>query len=352
MTDYRSLSADELWTALGQSYRTADLDLICACLEQREELTPALLKALEDGPDLDWEHDDPRWFLEIHAGLLLCAYREPAALEVFAQVFRDPDRDNVFEWFTYDLSTAYGLAALPMLLELMNDDDAYPYARSATMAMLVVIAQNHPDEHDRIVASLQSLLPILTENGELPPDTKDSELWTWIALSLADLKDETGLPQIMALYQGGMIDEWAIGNQEKYLEYLNQQVDVQPRHYDVLEVYEKFHQQAARQAEKEAKATEQEELSRLQTEKARLEAELSEHQAERERLEAELAERLVERKHLEVKQERLLSERERLQGEQPAAALARPKIGRNDPCWCGSGKKYKRCHWREDRRQR
>lgn len=23
-------------------------------------------------------------------------------------------------------------------------------------------------------------------------------------------------------------------------------------------------------------------------------------------------------------------------------------IGRNDPCWCGSGKKYKHCHWRED----
>ena len=22
----------------------------------------------------------------------------------------------------------------------------------------------------------------------------------------------------------------------------------------------------------------------------------------------------------------------------------RDKIGRNDPCWCGSGKKYKRCH--------
>jgi len=20
------------------------------------------------------------------------------------------------------------------------------------------------------------------------------------------------------------------------------------------------------------------------------------------------------------------------------------KVGRNDPCWCGSGKKYKRCH--------
>jgi preprotein translocase subunit SecA len=28
----------------------------------------------------------------------------------------------------------------------------------------------------------------------------------------------------------------------------------------------------------------------------------------------------------------------------PAGAAAAGKIGRNDPCWCGSGKKYKRCH--------
>ncbi|HEX7480023.1 MAG TPA: preprotein translocase subunit SecA [Polyangiales bacterium] len=26
----------------------------------------------------------------------------------------------------------------------------------------------------------------------------------------------------------------------------------------------------------------------------------------------------------------------------------RPKVGRNDPCWCGSGKKYKQCHFRSD----
>jgi hypothetical protein len=27
------------------------------------------------------------------------------------------------------------------------------------------------------------------------------------------------------------------------------------------------------------------------------------------------------------------------------------KIGRNDPCWCGSGKKYKHCHLREDQQR-
>jgi hypothetical protein len=28
-----------------------------------------------------------------------------------------------------------------------------------------------------------------------------------------------------------------------------------------------------------------------------------------------------------------------------------PRIGRNDPCWCGSGKKYKNCHLQQDREE-
>jgi preprotein translocase subunit SecA len=34
--------------------------------------------------------------------------------------------------------------------------------------------------------------------------------------------------------------------------------------------------------------------------------------------------------------------------EKPQAIIKRAKPGRNDPCWCGSGKKYKNCHMRED----
>ncbi|NPV07291.1 MAG: preprotein translocase subunit SecA [Anaerolineae bacterium] len=32
----------------------------------------------------------------------------------------------------------------------------------------------------------------------------------------------------------------------------------------------------------------------------------------------------------------------------PVRATAQSKLGRNDPCWCGSGKKYKHCHMRQD----
>jgi uncharacterized protein YchJ len=131
----------------------------------------------------------------------------------------------------------------------------------------------------------------------------------------------------LALYRAHLIDETVMGNEQQYLEYFNQERDEPLRHYDVLNVYEGLHQQAARQAEWEAKAAEQRERTRLQAEQARLAAE----RAERERLEREIS------AHTSRSTSR--------------TASVRPKLGRNDPCWCGSGKKYKRCHWRQDMRQ-
>jgi hypothetical protein len=34
--------------------------------------------------------------------------------------------------------------------------------------------------------------------------------------------------------------------------------------------------------------------------------------------------------------------------QQPVRAASKGQLGRNDPCWCGSGKKYKQCHMRDD----
>ena len=33
----------------------------------------------------------------------------------------------------------------------------------------------------------------------------------------------------------------------------------------------------------------------------------------------------------------------------PVRKTARQKLGRNEPCWCGSGRKYKQCHMKQDR---
>ncbi len=36
-------------------------------------------------------------------------------------------------------------------------------------------------------------------------------------------------------------------------------------------------------------------------------------------------------------------------GDEPAGPTKKP--GRNEPCWCGSGEKYKKCHLPEDEKQ-
>ncbi len=36
----------------------------------------------------------------------------------------------------------------------------------------------------------------------------------------------------------------------------------------------------------------------------------------------------------------------------PVRATEKEKLGRNDPCWCGSGQKYKKCHYQADQEER
>jgi preprotein translocase subunit SecA len=55
------------------------------------------------------------------------------------------------------------------------------------------------------------------------------------------------------------------------------------------------------------------------------------------------------------RQRPLRATRARVPGGEQRAQQARPaqkpsgqSLGRNDPCWCGSGKKYKQCHMRQD----
>jgi hypothetical protein len=67
--------------------------------------------------------------------------------------------------------------------------------------------------------------------------------------------------------------------------------------------------------------------------------------------ESGLAERgrdIEEREHnAAVVERRLAQELMALSGTQPTARSG-PKLGRNDLCWCDSGKKYKNCHLRSD----
>lgn len=310
--DYHSLSADELLTALEQAGRTPDLDLIRACLERREELTPGLLEMLVEGVDEGWDPDDPRCYREIHAGLLLITFREPAALPIIAEIFRDEKRENLIEWFSTQLP-AYGPAATQMVIDLLQDDSAYDYARAAATEMLSAIALQHPGERERILEALRALLPPLEEDGTLalPPDIRFQEIWTWAASALADLQDTVSQPQIVALYKQGLIDGFVTGGLEDYLARFKP--DARPPlaasyKYDILKTYKGLHQQAAWEAQWQAKAAQPAPASQPVPTPSTLPT---------------------------------IGDSQPVQHKQPARSGQ--KVGRNAPCPCGSGRKYKHC---------
>ncbi len=291
---YPEMPVEELLSAMERAGRGPDPALIRAILGRDQEISTWLLQMLQAEPGQEWEDDDPRWYRNIHAGLLLCSLREPAALPIFAQILRDPDWEDSFDWFDTALPLSYGPLAVPMLIDLASDVGASLRARIAAADMLSVVGTHHPDMRERIARAMGALLPQLDQDGRpiLTPEERDDppELWTWAVSALMEIRDLDSQPRVIPLFGEDVIDDNVFGDLEDYLAVFKP--DAEPpvyAHYsfDILETYEGLHQEAQEEGQRKAR-------------------------------EAKLG--LVGR---------------------PAGERA--KIGRNDPCPCGSGKKYKKC---------
>ncbi len=302
MIDYTACPPEHLLDALENAGRTPERALLQACLDRQDELTPGLLKMLqegvEQGDDEGWDDDDPRWYRDIHAGLLLLAFREEKALPIFIEAFGDEMRENLLEWVDTSFQH-YGPPAVEPLIALLRDRKAFSWGRIRAAGWLADIARLHPETRARVVEALRARLPRLDEEGRfvIPPayDEDQVELWTFVAFDLAELKDTASQPQVLALYDAELIDEMVMGGADDYLEMFSEDRRL-PKPFDLLAFYHPP-PRVARVPAPEAPADD---------------------------------------------------------GERAASALpgygsavtfvrAEQKVGRNDPCPCGSGKKYKRC---------
>jgi hypothetical protein len=154
-------------------------------------------------------------------------------------------------------------------------------------------------------------LPPLAEDGTLPPGAGFQEIWTWVASALADLRDTVSQPQVVALYKQGLMDDSVIGGLEDYLAKFEpgaRPPRVASYEYDVLKTYEGLHQQAAWEAKWRAKATQQARTSQPVVTPSALQA---------------------------TGNSQPVQHKQRIR--------SKKKVGRNEPCPCGSGRKYKHC---------
>jgi hypothetical protein len=334
--NYRALSAMELLHALEMAGRAPDLDLIRTCLEHRYDLTAGLLDMLAALPDEEWEEDDPRWYAAIHAGHLLIHFREPQAIPIFMRLLRGDNAENLVEWFENALAS-YGLAILPAARALLNDPSADEMVRIGVPEMLQELAAEFPTERAQVIGILRDALPALDSTGKLlipkPRPEKPNVVWSFVALALAKLHDFPTRPLIETLYREHWIDESVMGNVQEYLEILMGADPLTPEPFNIIETYEGMRDAAVQAQEWAAKRDEilrQQELLKQGAPIAPI-ANLT--------LETDLPS--VSATQPPPAPTASLSY---IADENQTLRRAAPKVGRNDPCPCGSGRKYKQCH--------
>lgn len=321
--DYTAFFDAALLAALEYAGRTPHPDLIRACLARPESLTPglmALLQADEDadweGADRDWQEEDPRWYRSIHAGLLLCAFREPAALPIFARLLRDEAQQVLYEWFDFALPYYYGSLAVPTLVEMLEVQDEYEFPAIAAAEMLAYVALHHPEEREPVIASLRRYLPSLNAEGRLELTAQQRrdppELWSWIVKAFMDLRYEEAHDLVKALFEAHVLDTMIFGDWRDYQAAFALDA-LPPLHadyaYDIITDYENL-----RSLEEEQK-----------------------------RWEAQAAERALSHGAVEDSGPVPVGPLQLTPSSAAPFVHQTPKVGRNDPCPCESGRKYKHC---------
>lgn len=341
--NYRAQSAAELLHELETAGSAPELELIQACMARRHDLTSGLLDLLAAPPDEAWADDDPRWYAPIHAGHLLIYFREPRAIPIFMQKLREPENEHWADWFEHALA-AYGMVILPEARALLNDPQAPEDVRISMPGTLKELAAEFPTERSQVIGILRDALPALDSAGKLvipkPRPDKPNAVWSFVATALAELHDLHSRPQIEALFQGGWIDEFVMGDFDDYVNLLLNPEPLTPEPFHIVETYQALRSAADQEQEWEAKRLE----ILAQQEKIRQTAvPAQENQADD--VTAPPSAPVVSNTappstpavsdSAPPPQSVAVSQTIRRAG---------PKVGRNDPCPCGSGRKYKHCH--------
>ena len=257
-----------------------------------------------------------------NAIILLCALHPPEALPELLALFRQPDHEvieTVSEW-----AGIYGPVAIAPALTIAADGSLPWYPRAAVCELAMQAAGNDPHLRAQIAAALRELLArqiaraldyVEAEGEELederaaPPGSLDDylQLTTSLVTDLATLADPEARDLIKEAFALDLVDGWMIDE----------------------ETVDLFYKEREQRAER---LTPRVLLKRY-----------------REAYEEERA--LERRQPLELRETTPPPSAAFDEEEMPQKPFTRNEKppGRNDPCWCGSGKKYKHCHMRSDR---
>ena len=268
------------------------------------EAVPALDKLLTPERLESAQTDEQDDVVVYYALELLAALETPAAIPVFVNAYRRVTDDTV-EGLEFALQRL-GPEAVGPLLSVAADPSVLGYARSLAANAATHEANRDPSLREQVAEGLRSTLADLVERSATLTDD-DKDVAASLVVHLAELADPQARLLIDAAFATGcvqtaeeseigipMIDQEGV--EELYREGGRTRVWTPP---PFLEDYRKRRQD-----------------------------------------------------HLEQERKKKASRALLTPEKPPQPVVLDPKLGRNDPCWCGSGQKYKKCHLAQDEKEK
>lgn len=262
--------------------------LLREIVARKGEAVPALISVVQD---LGIEHPSAYKAVE-----LLILIGDPSALPTIAEFFHKSD-DDTAESLEMSLST-FGPAVIPYLLPLLGDRSLSWYKRAMASETLKKAARNDPALVGQLIQALHdALASYVADRDSLPrlPRPAQEEFVESVSSLISDLADlaaEGSRELIREAFDADLADEEIVGDDILDKPFFAHPIS-EPAPNQWMEWYESEYER------RNAPPRPQWTPPPASPTKAKVKA---------------------------------------------TPYIAPPKPGRNDPCWCGSGKKYKKCH--------
>ncbi len=256
-----------------------------------------------------------------HAILLLAELKATTSLNYALNLMRQDD-DWAHFWFDDMVSEVF-----PILFYKMMDDDLtvlknyllepnnYSFHRMAIGTAITILAHHHPERRQECIDLFHEILNIFYDNRNDFQDIIDVELNASIVSDLIDLQSKDSFPIIEKLFTADLILDEMAGDLDEIREELFE-IEDPYFHFNtiptIFEDYKKIDAWYKPMSDEDHAAW-----------TAKME-------------EAE--------KQLKEKEQKIADIKNQIAQLDKQPTLDLPKAGRNDPCPCGSGKKYKKCH--------
>ena len=278
------------------------MEAMRAAIEQREAITPELVRVLEavaEDPAKWAEHQDS--MLHVFGVFLLAQFREKRAYPLLAKIVRAPGElpfdlfgDTVTEQLSQIFGSVYDGNPAP-LQGLMESEEANEYVRSAALDSFLVLEHTGQMPRAEVVEYLRSLF-----HGRL--QRTHSHAWDGLVCAVADLPAPELLEEVRQAYAEDLVDPMFVGLEDIERNALSPKPWRHDRHTLItdaihdMEWWAAFHPEDSRPKKPPMPGFRLPPTPPVPTSYAA-----------------------------------------------PKPYVSKPKIGRNDPCPCGSGKKYKKC---------